>query len=112
MSKIKIGPEIKKIVKSRGYTVEDLAKALNVSKPNIFNIYKRDTIDTGLLERLCKVLNHNFFQQYNSLYQTEPDKDLLKLYKEKNQLLMDLIREKEEVYQLTLNKLAKKTGKK
>jgi transcriptional regulator with XRE-family HTH domain len=35
MAKHSIGLEIKKIVKKRGFTVEELASALNVSKPNI-----------------------------------------------------------------------------
>jgi len=97
----------KKIVKKRGFTVEELATALNVSKPNIFDIYKRETIDTGLLERICKVLNHNFFQYYADKYQTDYDRLVIQRYKDKNDFLVELLKEKEEVYQLMLNQLKK-----
>jgi transcriptional regulator with XRE-family HTH domain len=107
MAKHSIGLEIKKIVKKRGFTVEELASALNVSKPNVFDIYRRETIDTGLLERLCKVLNHNFFQYYADKYQTDYDKLLLQRYQDKNEFLSELLREKEEVYQVLVNQLKK-----
>ena len=107
MAKFSIGSEIKKIVKKRGFTVEELATALNVSKPNIFDIYKRETIDTGLLERICKVLNHNFFQYYADKYQTDYDRLVIQRYKDKNDFLVELLKEKEEVYQLMLNQLKK-----
>ena len=107
MAKCSIGQEVKKIVKKRGFTVEELASALNVSKPNIFDIYRRETIDTGLLERLCKVLNYNFFQYYSDKYQTDYDKLLLQSYQNKNELLSQLLREKEEVYQILVNQLKK-----
>ena len=68
MAKAIIGQEIKRIVKLRGLSVEELATALNVSKPNIFDIYKRESIDTGLLERLCKVLQYNFFKSFYQIF--------------------------------------------
>jgi transcriptional regulator with XRE-family HTH domain len=107
MAKFSIGQEIKKIVKKRGFTVEELASALNVSKPNIFDIYRRETIDTGLLERLCKVLNHNFFQYYSDKYQTDYDKLIIERFKEKNEFLSELLREKEAVYQVLVKQLEK-----
>ena len=107
MAKFSIGSEIKKIVKKRGFTVEELATALNVSKPSIFDIYKRETIDTGLLERICKVLNHNFFQYYADKYQNDYDRLVIQRYKDKNDFLVELLKEKEEVYQLMLNQLKK-----
>ena len=82
----------------RGLSVEDLAGFLNVSKPNIFDIYRRETIDTGLLERFCKVLNYNFFQYYSNKYTTDYDKILLDHYKEKFELLSALLSEKDERY--------------
>ena len=105
MAKYSIGSEIKKVVKKRGFTVEDMATFLNVSKPNIFDIYRRQSIDTGLLERICKVLDHNFFQHYAAKYTTELDKATLLYYQEKNELLTALLQEKEEHYKLLKNRL-------
>ena len=107
MSKFLIGQEIKKIVKKRGFTVEELASALNVSQPTIFDIYRRETIDTGLLERFCKVLNHNFFQHYSDKHQTDYDKLVIQRYQEKNEFLTELLREKEAVYSVLLKQMNK-----
>ena len=93
MAKGIIGQEIKRVVKLRGLTVEELATALNVSKPNIFDIYRRETIDTGLLERLCKVINHNFFQSFSERYQTDDHKEIVQLYKEQIDFLKHLVKE-------------------
>jgi len=103
-----IGQEIRRVVKLRGLKVDELAKALNVSKPNIFDIYKRETIDTGLLERLCKVLNHNFFQPFSEKYQTETQKDSINIYKEQIDFLKNLVKEKEEMYRVLVKALDKK----
>ncbi|MEY4331109.1 MAG: hypothetical protein RL609_1857 [Bacteroidota bacterium] len=103
-----IGQEIRRVVKLRGLKVDELAKALNVSKPNIFDIYKRETIDTGLLERLCKVLNHNFFQPFSEKYQSETQKDSINIYKEQIDFLKNLVKEKEEMYRVLVKALDKK----
>ena len=89
MSKVSIGQEIKRVVKKRGLTVEELAKALNVSQPNIFDIYRRESIDTDLLERFCTVLNFDF-------------------YKEQIDFLKNLVKEKEEMYRVLVKALDKK----
>ena len=108
MAKAIIGQEIKRIVKLRGLSVEELATALNVSKPNIFDIYRRETIDTGLLERLCKVLNHNFFQPFSERYQTDLQKETIQLYKEQIDFLKNLVKEKEDMYHVLVKALDKK----
>ena len=105
MAKQIIGQEIKRVVKKRGLTVEELATALNVSKPNIFDIYRRETIDTGLLERLCKVLNHNFFQSFSERYQTDDHKEIVQLYKEQIDFLKHLVKEKEDMYHVLVKAL-------
>jgi transcriptional regulator with XRE-family HTH domain len=108
MSKVLIGQEIKRVVKKRGITVEELAKALNVSQPNIFDIYRRESIDTELLERLCKVLHFNFFKIYYLKYQTDDDMEVASLYKEQIDFLKNLVKEKEEMYRVLVKALDKK----
>jgi transcriptional regulator with XRE-family HTH domain len=108
MAKAIIGQEIKQIVKKRGMTVEELAKALNVSKPNIFDIYKRESIDTGLLERLCKVLQYNFFKSFYQRYQSDEDKETIAMYKEQVDFLKGIIKEKEEMYRILVKVIDKK----
>ena len=95
MANVAIGKQIQAVVKKRGMKVEELAKRLNVSKPNIYDIYRRNSIDTGLLERLCKVLDHNFFEQYAHKYRTQHERDSYEY----------VVRDKDELYQLVKAKL-------
>ncbi len=105
MANVPIGKEIRAVVKKRGMKVEELAKRLNVSKPNIYDIYRRNTIDTGLLERLCKVLDHNFFETFAHKYRTQQERDSYEYVVRENALLKQMVRDKEELYQLVKAKL-------
>ena len=107
MAKPIIGKEIKDVVKQRGFTADELSSLLNVSKPNIYDIYKRSSIDTGLLERLCKVLNHNFFSRYAAQYRTERELELENFHKEQIRSLERQLKEKDEVYRVLLKQLDK-----
>jgi DNA-binding Xre family transcriptional regulator len=105
MANVAIGKQIQAVVKKRGMKVEELAKRINVSKPNVYDIYRRNTIDTGLLERLCKVLDHNFFETYANKYRTQQERDSYEYVVRENSLLKQMVRDKDELYQLVKAKL-------
>ena len=105
MANVAIGKQIQAVVKKRGMKVEELAKRLNVSKPNIYDIYRRNTMDTGLLERLCKVLDHNFFETFAHKYRTQQERDSYEFVVRENALLKQMVRDKDELYQLVKAKL-------
>lgn len=42
------------------------ARKLCCDRTNIYSIFKRESIDTALLLRICIILNHNFFEYYSS----------------------------------------------
>ena len=48
-----------------------LARKLYCDRTNIYKIFKRESIDTDLLLRISKALNHNFFQGYNNVLNSE-----------------------------------------
>ncbi len=48
-------------------TVSEFGRRINKSRENVYSIYKRKTIDTGLLTNISKVLEHDFFQYYTTL---------------------------------------------
>lgn len=75
------------------------------SKPNIYDIYRRNSIDTGPLERLCKVLDHNFFETFAHKYRTQQEKDSYEYVVRENALLKQMVRDKDELYQLVKAKL-------
>lgn len=59
--KIHIGEKIKAQAKASRIGATELAKSINTSKQNIYGIFKRESIDTTLLQKFCKVLNYDFF---------------------------------------------------
>jgi hypothetical protein len=60
----KIGQLIKERVEASNMEVTAFAKAIDKERSNIYDIYKRDTIDTGLLKKIGQVLNYDFFQEF------------------------------------------------
>lgn len=82
---IHIGIKIKSVVTQKGMTVSEFGRRINHSRENVYSIFKRETIDTGLLLIIGKVLEYDFFQHYTPL-STEFDK-----LKEENQTLKEVI---------------------
>ncbi len=65
MAKVHIGKKIKEVVNQSHYSVTDFAALINKSRTVVYNIFERDTLDTGLLQKIGEVLKHNFFNYYN-----------------------------------------------
>ena len=61
---IHIGKEIESELRRQGCGVTWLAQRLHCDRTNVYNIFKRDGIDTILLQRISAVLNRNFFLLY------------------------------------------------
>ncbi len=106
---VHIGQKIKLVLEESRIPVTEFAAKINKSRTVVYNIFERKTIDTGLLFKICKVLEHDFFNYYlenvswvvkesQAAYQSKNDlaalkeelqqykKDLVEL-KEKNELL-------------------------
>ena len=62
---IHIGNIIKKQFDAQGASVSWFAKQLCCDRTNIYSIFKRESIDTGLLEKNSIILNHDFFKYYS-----------------------------------------------
>jgi len=62
---VHIGQKIKKALDESKYSVTDFATKINKSRTVVYNIFERSTIDTGLLYKISKVLDHDFFSYYN-----------------------------------------------
>ena len=58
---IHIGEKVNKRAKELRIGPTELAKTINTSKQNIYSIFKRESIDTALLQKLSKALNYDFF---------------------------------------------------
>ena len=55
---------------NRGCNVTWFAGKLNCDRRNVYDIFRRSTIDTQLLTQICIVLNHNFFQDIAEIIET------------------------------------------
>ncbi len=42
-----------------------LAKKINCERPNVYYIFKQESINTDLLLRISRALNHDFFIHYS-----------------------------------------------
>jgi transcriptional regulator with XRE-family HTH domain len=100
MTGIQIGQLIKEQVKRRRLKAAQFASLLNVSEPNIYKIYQRESIDTGLLQRICLVLDHNFFEHYYRQFSISSRESERDFFQKENELLRQLLKEKEEKYHL------------
>lgn len=119
---IHIGEIIKKTVKEKGLTVTEFGKRISTHRRNVYDIFKRESVDTELLQKIGKALEHDFFKYY---YQDDNKESLIigdtlanykkteKVNSEYNQLLekvtnyekeieylKDLIKEKDKVISL------------
>jgi hypothetical protein len=115
-----IGERIQARAKELRMGPTELSKKIRTSKQNIFGIYKRDSINTALLQKLSKALEFDFFVYYGttgSNLSNDPkgtyskgkknrlsDDEILSLQKE----LTDL----KEKYELLKELYETKTGKK
>lgn len=66
MSKLHIGKKIKEVWKKSRLKGTEFAAAINRDRQVIYDIFKRESIDTELLQSISRVLNHDFFSYYSS----------------------------------------------
>lgn len=97
MMSIHIGQMIKEKVTEKRLSQEALGKMINTTKQNVGNIYKRRSIDTQLLLKLCTVLEFDFFEAF---YTEEPLKSMRKketdAFNTEINTLQTILRQKDE----------------
>jgi transcriptional regulator with XRE-family HTH domain len=61
---MEIGHKIKEVFDEQNMKLTDFADELGTVRQNVYRIFKKRHLDTGLLLKISQVLNHNFFQYY------------------------------------------------
>lgn len=56
-----IGNRIKTVLTEQQRTASWLAQHLFCDRTNVYKIFKKESIDTDLLMRICKIMSYNFF---------------------------------------------------
>lgn len=69
------GERIKEIWATSGMSVSEFARRLNCHRQNAYDIFKRRVVDMELLQRISKVLEHDFVSE---LYGAKGSKKTLK----------------------------------
>ncbi|MBR1991965.1 MAG: helix-turn-helix transcriptional regulator [Bacteroidales bacterium] len=69
------GERIKEIWAASGMSVSEFARRLNCHRQNVYDIFKRKVVDVELLQRISRVLEHDFVAE---LYGTKGSKVTLK----------------------------------
>ncbi len=62
MRPMHIGQKIKKVLEQRHKPVTWLAKEINCERTNVYNIFSRKDISTGLLQKIGLILEYDFFK--------------------------------------------------
>jgi hypothetical protein len=72
---VHIGKKIEEIVRKKRVNVSELALKINKSRPVIYDIFERESIDTGLLIRLSEILDYDFLREYlnQNVLREEPE---------------------------------------
>lgn len=64
-STVAIGEIIKQELKNQGKTTVWLAEELGCHRTNVYKIYSRNTIDSGMLFHISKLLKVDFFKYFS-----------------------------------------------
>lgn len=64
---IHIGKKIKEVLDMTPISVVDFAKSINLTRNGAYKVFEKETIDTGQLQVISKVLSHDFFQYYEQV---------------------------------------------
>ncbi|MCM1078787.1 MAG: XRE family transcriptional regulator [Bacteroidales bacterium] len=59
-----IGKILQQKLKADGKSVVWLARELGCHRTNVYNLFEKYSIDTLQLERICTIMNYNFFELY------------------------------------------------
>ncbi len=73
---VHIGALIQQVFEQKGSKLSDFAEQLGTVRQNVYRIFKKRHLDTGLLLRISQVLEHNFFQYYCQEGEQDSLKDL------------------------------------
>lgn len=63
---IHIGEKIREKARELRIGPTELSRSINTSIQNIYGIFKRQSIDTELLERISEAMNFDFFSYYSA----------------------------------------------
>ena len=70
-AKIQIGQLIKDRFLKSGLSIEDFANSIGCNRDNVYDIFRRERINTDQLLKISKILQYDFFEVYSKLINNE-----------------------------------------
>ncbi len=90
----KIGQLIKERIAAEKMGVTEFSKKIGVERSNVYDIFKRESIDTALLKKIGQVLHYDFFQD---LLEPETKKRMLLSERIGNQIMIPIELTEDEI---------------
>lgn len=59
-----IGKKIEEVVRLKNIPIVEFAKKVNTTRNNLYNIFRRESIDTELLSKIGDILDFDFFSVF------------------------------------------------
>jgi len=86
MAHIHIGKKIREVLDKSHLSITEFASNINRTRDVAYKIFAKDHIDTELLQKISKVLNHDFFSYFTINFSGVKDKDNLYGYATKEEM--------------------------
>lgn len=90
---MKIGEKIKIEIKNSGKSVDEVAQFIGMSNQNLYRIFKKDSVETIYLQKICDFLKiniHSFFEEYNQ-FEKNNKKEIGSQKEEKKHNSLDIV---------------------
>jgi plasmid maintenance system antidote protein VapI len=104
MEDIHLGSLVKRKMKERGISINEFAEAIHCDRTNVYNIFKRKSMDIHLIVRISNALNYDFLQYYhkriNNKYNTNPRLEIV-VQKNDDEWVVEKIK---EIYPIVRNR--------
>lgn len=74
MKDMHFGKTLEKTLREQGRSVTWFADQLCCTRPNIYKLFRKESVDTNLVYRISKILQYDFFKKLSEDYQTNGHK--------------------------------------
>jgi transcriptional regulator with XRE-family HTH domain len=105
--KVHIGKIIQEKVKRSGLTITEFAEKINLSRPAVYQLFNKQSIDCDVLGRICLVLGENLFailySEFEKVIEISSTKDMVKetesVYITNNNNNKEVVKKLEHIHQ-------------
>jgi predicted transcriptional regulator len=64
------GKTVEYVIRKKGHNIGDLAKALNVSRRKLYNLFNQPALDFHVIYQIGEIIKHNFSAEFPELFES------------------------------------------